>query len=106
LRAGHRGCERHVGGVELAGQEPADHREREALTLQLLDALQPLEVVAAVPGDAPGAAGRRQQLALLVEADRVDGQVGASGELLDPDLGVAHGGRSRRGARGSHEQRF
>ena len=53
--------------------------------------------------DAALAAGRREELALLVEADRVDGDVGAAGELLDPDLGVADRGRR---ARASHEWRF
>ena len=43
----------------------------------------------------PCAAGRGQQLALLVEADGVDGHVGPPGELLDPDGG---------GVRGSHER--
>ena len=49
----------------------------------------------AVPGDAALPAGRREQLALLVEADGVDGDLGAAGELLDPDLAV--GGLSFRG---------
>ena len=40
LRAGDRGGERHVGGVELAGDEAADHRQREALALELLDPLR------------------------------------------------------------------
>ncbi len=44
-----------------------------------------VDVVGAVPGDAALAAGRREQLALLVEADGVDRHVGAPGELLDPD---------------------
>ena len=35
LRAGHRRRERDVGGVELTGEQPADHREREALALEL-----------------------------------------------------------------------
>ena len=35
LRAGDRGGERHVGGVELAVEQPADHREREALALEV-----------------------------------------------------------------------
>ena len=47
--------------------------------------LQPLDVLGAVPGDAALAAGRREQLALLVEADGVDRDVGPAGELLDPD---------------------
>ena len=50
--------------------------------------LQPLDVVGAVPGDAARTAGRREQLALLVEADGVDRDVGAPGQLLDPDLGL------------------
>ena len=47
---------------------------------------EPLDVVGAVPGDAALPAGRREQLALLVEADGVDGDLGAAGQLLDPDL--------------------
>ena len=114
LRAGHRGGERDVGGVELTGEQPADHRQREALALEVLDALQPLDVVGAVPGDAPRPAGRREQLALLVEADGVDRDVGAPGQLLDPDLADGVGSAWRRscrrvvpdGAHGSHEWRF
>ena len=52
LRAGDRGRQRHVGGVELTVEQPADHRERESLALEVLDPLQPLDVVGAVPGDA------------------------------------------------------
>ena len=85
LRAGDRGGERLVGGVELAGEQAADDREREALALEVLDAAEPVDVLVAVPGDAPLAAGRREQLALLVEADGVDRHVGAPGELLDAD---------------------
>ncbi len=103
LRAGDRGGERSVGGVELAGEEAADHREREPLALELLDALEALDVVGAVPGDATLAAGRWQQLALLVEADGVDRHVGPAGQFLDPDVGGADG---RRGVRDSHERRF
>ena len=103
LRAGDRGGERDVGGVELTGEEPADHRQREALPLEVLDGLQPVDVVGAVPGDAPGPTGRREQLALLVEADGVDGDLGPAGQLLDPDLRVSDGGC---GPHGSHERRF
>ena len=59
--------------------------------------LQPLDVLGAVPGDAALPAGRREQLALLVEADGVDRDLGAAGELLDSDVA---------GDRGSHERRF
>ena len=64
-------------GVELAADEPADEREREAPALQVADAGEPLEVLGAVEAEATAlAGGRRQQAALLVEADRVDRHVG------------------------------
>ena len=46
--------------------------------------LEALHVLVAVPGDAALPPGRREQPALLVEADRVDRDVGAAGELLHP----------------------
>ena len=42
--AGRIGGEGSVGGVELTHEETADHREREALALEVLDAAEPFEV--------------------------------------------------------------
>ena len=42
-------------------------------------------MIGVVPADAALAAGRGEELALLVEADGVDGDVGAAGELLHAD---------------------
>ena len=85
LGARDRGGERHVGGVELAVEDAPDHRQREALPLQLLDRGPAGPRGRVVPADPALAAGRGQQLALLVEADGVDRHVGAAGELLDSD---------------------
>ena len=85
LRAGDRGGERRVGGVELTVEQPADHRERESLALELLDAAEAVFVIGVVPGHTALTAGRWEELALLVEADGVDRDVGAAGELLDSD---------------------
>ena len=46
---------------------------------------EPVFVLGVVPADAALAAGRGEELALLVEADGVDRHVGAAGELLHPD---------------------
>ena len=51
---------------------------------ELPDALQPFEMLGPVPSDAAFTGGRREQAALLVEADRVDRDVGPAGQLLDP----------------------
>ncbi len=86
LRVGarDRGGERRVGRIEIAGEDTADEREREALSAQLPHPEQPIEVLGPVPGDPSGALGRRQEAALLVEADRVDGKVGPPGQVLHP----------------------
>ena len=77
-----------ASGTSAASSSPsseaADHREREALALEVTDAGEPLDVVGAVPGDAALAAGRRQQPALLVEADRVDRHLGPAGPAPRP----------------------
>jgi hypothetical protein len=85
-RADHGRRQRLVGAVELAGHDAADDGEREAPTLEVLDAGETLDVLGAVPGDAPPALGRREEPALLVEADRVDGDVGPTRQVLDPQL--------------------
>ncbi len=68
--------------------EPPDQREGEALALQLADAGETFDVLAAVPRDAADPVRRREQAALLVEADRVDGDVGPTSQLLDPQATV------------------
>ena len=78
--------ERLVRGFQLTGQEPLDHGEREPLLLQLLDALQALDMGVAVPGDPALAPGRPEQALALVEADRIHGHAGGPGQLFDPVL--------------------
>ena len=80
------GGEGRVGGIEIAVEDAADQREGEAPAAQLPDPRQALEVLGAVPADPPRPLRRREQAALLVEADRVDREVGAPGQLLDPPL--------------------
>ena len=72
---GDRDRERRVGRVEVTAEEPPDQREGQPVGAQLADARQPLDVLGPVPGDPALTRGRRQQLALLVEADRVDRHV-------------------------------
>src|SRR5207245_2593462 len=42
-----------VGGVELAGEQPSDGRQREALLLEVADPAQPLAVLLRVPRHPP-----------------------------------------------------
>ena len=55
------------------------------MALEVLDAAEPIFVIGVVPPDAAFATGRGEELALLVEADGVDGHVSAAGELLHAD---------------------
>jgi hypothetical protein len=84
------GRERRVGGVELAVDHARDECEREAARPQFPDAREPFEMLGAVPGDPAVALGRGQEPALLVEANRVDRDVGLAGEILDAPPGVRH----------------
>ena len=83
-RLDHRRRQPLVGRVELAREEAADDGQGESPPLQLLDAGDALEVVLVVPGQAAVAAGGRQEVLLLVEADGVDGHVGLERQLLHP----------------------
>src|SRR5438445_1125602 len=83
---GDRGHERFVGGFELTGEEALDHGQGEALLLELLDPLEPLDMGLAVPGHAALAAGRLEQALALVKADRIHGHPGGPGQLFDPIL--------------------
>ena len=91
-------------GTSAASSSPASRRRITASEKpwrwSSLMRCEPLDVVGAVPGDAALPPGRREQLALLVEADGVDRHLGAPGELLDPDLRLDRGGRGAR----SHER--
>ena len=75
-----------VGGVELTAHEPPDEREGQAPAAEVADAGEAVEVLGPVEAEAPLPAGRREQPALLVEADRVDRHVGLLRQLLDPPL--------------------
>src|SRR5205807_8092344 len=57
--------ERLVRGLELSGEEALDDGQREALLLELLDPLQPLDVWLAVPGHATLPARRVEQALAL-----------------------------------------
>ena len=87
-RAARRPATATASGASVASRSPLSTRPISASVrpwrLELADAGQALEVLGPVPGDPALALGRRQQLALLVEADRVDRHVGPLGQLLDP----------------------
>ena len=74
------------GSVELAAHEPPDQREGQPPAAQVADARQPVEVLGPVEPEATLPPGRREEPALLVEADRVDRHVGLLRQLLDPPL--------------------
>src|SRR5205807_9048634 len=95
VRRRDRGGEGDVGRVELAVEHAADQREREAPPAQLPDALQPLEVLGAVPRDPSLADRRSEQSALLIEANRVDRGLGPPGEVLDAETVGRHESDSR-----------
>jgi hypothetical protein len=73
-----------VGGVELAVEEPPDHRQGEASPLELLHPAQAVEVLGRVQGQPAVTLRRGQQALLLVVAHRVDGHVGRLGQVLHP----------------------
>ena len=75
---------RPAGAVEQA----ADEVEVEAVGLQLLDELEPRDVVGAVVARAPAHLGRRQQPARLVRADVAHGHPDPPRELVDRQLVV------------------
>jgi hypothetical protein len=77
----------------LAGIHPIDElldgREAEPTFLQLRDEAEALSMFGTVEGDASFASGRGEKAAGLVEADRRDGEVVVTSELLDgPLVGV------------------
>jgi hypothetical protein len=80
---GQRAGQRLLGDVELAVEGAADQLQTKALLLEGADALEALDVGVVVDGVAALAGRRRQQPAGLIEADRVDCQATAAGELLD-----------------------
>ena len=80
----HRRHQGFVGRVQLAVEEAADHRQAVAPALQPPDLGQALEVAVVIEGHPPRAGGRGEEVAGLVVAHRVDGDVGTSGQLLDP----------------------
>ena len=84
---GDRGGERRVRRVELAVEQAADQCERQPSVLEVADPGQPFLVLGPVPGDAPLPPGRREQPALLVEADRVDRDARRPGQIGDPEIG-------------------
>ena len=69
----------------LGVEQRPDRGEGEAAGLEVADLGQPVEVVLAVDLGPAGPLGRGEQALALVEADRVDGQPGAPGQLVDPD---------------------
>src|SRR5205085_4765849 len=78
--------ERLVRRFELALEKAPDDGEREAAALEVADSRQPFEMALGVPGHAAFAAWGLEQALALVEADRVDGHPGGSGQLFDPVL--------------------
>src|SRR5438270_762898 len=74
------------GGLDLTREKALDHGQREALLLELLDPLQPLDVALAVPGHAALSPRGVEEALALVEADRVDGDAGGPRQLFDPVL--------------------
>ena len=75
-----------------AVEQAADEVEVEAVGLQLLDELQPRDVVGAVVARAPAHLGRGQQPARLVRADVAHGHPDPPRELVDRQLLVfGHG---------------
>jgi hypothetical protein len=77
--------ERRVGRIEIAFEHAADQRECQALPAQFSDAREALNVLRPVPSNAALAFGRGEQPPLLVEADRVDRDVGPAGNVFDPE---------------------
>ena len=67
-----------------------DRGEREALGLELADPVEALEVLGVVEAVAALLGRRRQQALPGVVADRVDGEAGPLGQLVDPPAGLTH----------------
>ncbi len=77
-------CQRRVERIDLAVEDAPDQREREAARAEVTDTNEAFQVLRPVEGDAPLAGRRGEEPALLVEADRVDGDLGPAGKVLDP----------------------
>jgi hypothetical protein len=73
-------------------EQAADRLEVEAVGLQLLDELEPRDVLGPVEAGAPAQLGRGQQPAGLMGADVANGDARAARELVDGQGRVAHAG--------------
>src|SRR5205807_6180212 len=100
-----------VRGFEMPVEKATVKRERQSEAEHLAPRRKALEVIGPVPRHPPRPFRRREQTALLVEANGVAREVGAPGQLLHPPLPggllrglLGHLGRHAPDSRSVHSQ--